>query len=218
MAFRNPIRRLSQLVADTIIGALFETDVPPHRRVSIGPGDTAPADSTIRSAAAVRWYAENAGEVNPFAIYEQAGGAGVAFGQILGPQMSASKANAAIGLTGNTATDGGLIEFDAAFISFSNVGANSGAGADTAVQIGPGTPMAGLAYGSTQVTTNASALASIAHGLGAAPTIVVCQEQAASMFIRITSKGTVNFQVELHDAANALLPNTTRTIDWIAIR
>ena len=63
MAFRNRIVRMSQLIADSIIGAFFAT-ADDGNRIEIGKGEGDP-DSTIKE---IRFFSGSAEEVNPAAI------------------------------------------------------------------------------------------------------------------------------------------------------
>lgn len=68
------------------------------------------------------------------------------------------------------------------------------------------------------VTTNASGIATINHGLAVVPTCVVCTGQnSAGLQVAIESKTSNSFSFNLRSAAGALLASSTRTVNWIAI-
>jgi hypothetical protein len=84
-------------------------------------------------------------------------------------------------------------------------------------KIGTGTSLKGFDHGEKVGNANASGQVTVNHGLGVAPTAVVCTSRNAHQ-IRVFSAGSASFIAEMRTAAGAVVANgTTCTFDWIAV-
>lgn len=214
MPFRNPIRRLSQLVADRVIGSLLATADAPSVRIEIGANDNADAlpDDTIR------FYTADGSETIPAHIKPYASGPIVGL-KIVGADLGAvgaaevsevSVTEDYLGLDGGSATFGIIDLFSASVIRMRAPTrfAPDGIG---------GRLLNSLDWGTINVTTSAAGTATITHNLGQVPDVVLTTITTGSFFAAVTNKTANNFQVTLRDDAGALLASVTRTIQWLAI-
>lgn len=226
MGFRNPIRRLSELVADRVIGALVATAETGIRTAMQGTG--------------LKFYSGDPAEVTPASIAPGVAGSGVGELRMLGADMGGGAVPGIILQTQDviggflarlfigTAAGVDLVQIGGAAADVSLTGLHldlnpTGVGADKGVSIGGGTPVKAMTYGRANLTTNATGEDNVPHGLGAAPDCVLVTGALAGMQnnkLRVTATSPTTFTVELRNSStNTTVPaGTPFTVYWQAIR
>jgi hypothetical protein len=223
VGFRNPIRRLSELVADRVIGALVATAETGIRTAMQGNG--------------LKFYSGDPAETTPASIAPGVAGSGVGELRLTGADMGGGILPAIILQTQDVI--GGFLarifigtEAGNSLVSIGSTAGQviltgqqvdlspTGVGAGNGVKIGSGgSRIKEITTGSTAVTTNGAARASFPHGMaGGAPARVFFTLGNYTAFIRVISTDATNVTIELRDDANVLQPATTRTLDWWAVR
>lgn len=80
--------------------------------------------------------------------------------------------------------------------------------------------IATIRFNNVSVDTNASGLATITHGCGGMPTVVMATSRigAAPSIVTVLNITDTTFQVEIANHAGTLVANASRQISWLAIR
>jgi hypothetical protein len=195
VAFRNPIRRLSQLQADELVGALIRTATS-GARLEIGGG----------FPTQMKFFTGDADETeNGWAKVVNMGFRGLL--QLAAPDFGSTGQYANINIYGQASGLNTLIELLA-----------------TGVLIGKGRAVGGLDFGTTgTLTTNASGEVFIAHNLGVVPAAVSLTKADLpnrSRAVRYKSGSTTSSQIcaTVLDSAGAIVGSgETVAVSWTAL-
>jgi hypothetical protein len=230
MGFRNPITRLSQLLADTITGALVRTDEtgPRVELGQVGGDDAYPGNSEpSREAEQVRFYSGAADEDTPALLSRYSSGATHTL-QLASAKLGAL-APARIWLRVASAGLNEILFQTDAIRMQSSTGVGKNVNVDLygklwaqGLGIGPtaARQIAALDFGGASWVPDGNGDIAVAHKLGVKPLAVLVAGNGSSTAVsfHVHSTTTYDFRVRVRDAAGS--PYTgpdPRAFDWLAL-
>lgn len=220
MGFRNPLTLLSELVADTITGAVIQTAAAGSRLV---------IENDI-AGGLLKFFTGNASEVNPGSINPGSAGSGTTWQGTLSLMAPGAAAGQASVLLVSQSPDGtkpksiglsGQIDSGTGYLIRTNARAHTASSSPALTFEADGGAARGSLSGFTGgrvtgVNTDASSQVVVNHSLGATPDLLTASTNFAQQ-VRVVGRTSTQFTLEFRTTAGALVgAGVGVSVDWLA--